>query len=99
MTCRKSFAPLLYLRGNILISEYLKLTVEAVKRPHFFAQPVDVPFVFGEKDMFGLTCDFSAKVGNGQSRGFVPDTAELTDAGCGHNRIVFVRLSEIGLNN
>ena len=79
---------------NILISQFLNLAVQAIERPHFFAQPIDIPFVFGEKDTLGLTGGFSAEVGNGQSGGFVPDAAEFTDMRYCHDKIVFVRKSE-----
>lgn len=73
--------------------------MEAVKRPHFFAQPIDIPLIFREENTFGLTGSFSTEVYYRQSRGFAPDTAEFADAGCGHDKNSFCTKNRNGLIN
>jgi len=60
----------------------VQLTVEAVKRSHFFTQPLDVPIVFGKKDMFSLVGNFPTEIYDGQLGRSAPDAAEFVDAGC-----------------
>jgi hypothetical protein len=68
--------------------------VKAIKRPHFFAQPVNIPLVFRGEDAFGLTCGGATEVNNRQSGGSTPDAAELVDAGYFHDKLIFVLKSE-----
>lgn len=68
--------------------------MKAVERSHFLAQPVDVPLILWKEDTFGLAGNFSAEVNDRQSRRFAPDAPEFVDAGCCHDKIVFVRKSE-----
>jgi hypothetical protein len=68
--------------------------MKAIKWSHFLAQPIDIPLIFWEENPFGLTGNFSAEINDRQSWRSAPDAPEFVDAGCCHDKIVFVRKSE-----
>jgi hypothetical protein len=68
--------------------------VETIKRPHFFAQPVDVPLIFWKEDAFGLTGYGTTQIHYSQTGGSAPDAAEFFNAGYVHDKLIFVLESE-----
>ena len=50
--------------------------MEAVERPHFFAEPVFVPLIQGD-DAFGMASDFAAQIGECETRRFSPQPTEF----------------------
>ena len=53
----------------------------AVERAHFFAQPIDVPFIYGN-NAFGLAGHLTTQKSQGQAGRGAPDTTEFVDAVC-----------------
>ena len=71
--------------------------MEAIKRPHFLAKPVFVPFIPMD-DAFSLAGDFAAQVGKCQTGRFAPQPTEFVDTMC-HNSGQFCKDYENELSN
>jgi len=70
--------------------------VQAIKWPHFFAQPVNVPLIFWKEDAFGLPSNGATKINYSQPGGSAPDAAEFFNAGYVHDKLIFV-LNSVGI--